>query len=44
MDSSVSLAETAALCGFEDQSYFTKVFRKITGISPKQYRDRSTAK
>ena len=44
MDPSYSLAETAALCGFEDQSYFTKVFRKITGISPKQYRDRSTAK
>lgn len=44
MDSSVSLAEAAALCGFEDQSYFTKVFRKITGLSPKQYRDRSTAK
>lgn len=44
MDPSVSLAEAAALCGFEDQSYFTKVFRKITGLSPKQYRDRSTAK
>ncbi len=44
MDPGVSLAETAALCGFEDQSYFTKVFRKITSLSPKQYRDRVTAR
>lgn len=44
MDPAISLAEVAALCGFEDQSYFTKVFRKITGLSPKQYRNRSTAK
>jgi len=44
MDPSVSLASVAAMCGFEDQSYFTKVFRKITSLSPKQYRDRITAK
>ena len=44
MDPGVSLAEVAAMCGFEDQSYFTKVFRKITSLSPKQYRDRITEK
>ena len=44
MDPSISLASVAAMCGFEDQSYFTKVFRKITDLSPKQYRDRITAK
>ncbi len=44
MDPSISLASVAAMCGFEDQSYFTKVFRKITSLSPKQYRDRITEK
>jgi len=44
MDPSVSLAEVATLCGFEDQSYFTKVFRKMTSLSPKQYRDQVAAK
>lgn len=44
MDPSISLASVAAMCGFEDQSYFTKVFRKNTDLSPKQYRDRITAK
>ncbi len=26
-------------CGYEDQSYFTKVFRKTTGILPGRYRE-----
>lgn len=37
----VPIAEIAGLCGFEDQSYFTRVFKKQTGISPKQYRNGS---
>ncbi len=32
------LLEIADLCGFEDQSYFTKVFRKQVGMSPRAYR------
>ncbi len=44
MDPSLGLVEVAALCGFEDQSYFTKVFKKITGMSPKRYRDSLHAK
>lgn len=39
VDSDMSIAEIARMCGFEDQSYFTKVFRKVTGVTPKKYRD-----
>lgn len=39
MDASLGLAEVAALCGFEDQSYFTKIFKRVTGVTPKRYRD-----
>lgn len=37
-DHSISLAEIAELVGFADQSYYTKVFRKHTGMSPGQFR------
>ena len=33
-----SLIDIAVATGFEDQSYFTKVFRKYTGLTPKQFR------
>jgi AraC-like DNA-binding protein len=33
-----SLSEIALDCGFADQSYFTKIFRKISGKNPLQYR------
>lgn len=39
MDDSVSLVNIAFLTGFEDQSYFSKVFKKITGMSPGKYRE-----
>lgn len=32
------LADIAQLVGFEDQSYFTKVFKKIVGMPPLRYR------
>lgn len=33
-----SILEVSSAVGFEDQSYFTKVFRKIIGETPKKYR------
>lgn len=35
-----SLADIAVAMGFPDQSYFCKVFKKSTGISPGKYRSR----
>ena len=34
----VPIAETARLCGFSDQSYFTKVFRQLEGTTPLRYK------
>jgi len=39
-----SLAQTAAACGFCDQSYFTRVFQEIKGMTPGQYRSRPGAR
>ena len=38
LDDRVTLIEAAYLSGFEDQSYFTKVFKKLTGQTPGTYR------
>jgi AraC-like DNA-binding protein len=34
------LAEIAQICGFCDQSYFTRVFQDIKQMTPRQFRDR----
>ena len=34
-------AEAAARCGFNSSSYFTAVFRKIRGITPKSLQTKS---
>jgi two-component system, response regulator YesN len=36
-----TLVEIAGLVGFEDQSYFSRVFKNIAGISPGRYREHS---
>lgn len=38
LNPSLSLAEIADLVGYNDQSYYTKVFTRATGVSPGQYR------
>lgn len=37
--SNTSISEIGSLLNYSDQSYFTKVFKKYTGITPKQYRE-----
>jgi AraC-like DNA-binding protein/ligand-binding sensor protein len=41
LDTEVSLSEIAGSCGFEDQSWFSKIFKVFTGISPGKYRSRN---
>ena len=38
LHSNKSLAQVAAELGFSDQSYFTKVFKQHTGMTPSEYR------
>ena len=38
--SSDSIESIALSCGFQDAGYFSKVFRKSEGISPKEYRNK----
>ncbi len=40
LNKDIPLIEVAYLCGFEDQTYFNKVFKKNTGVSPGKYRDK----
>ena len=35
----VRLADVAQMVGYEDQSYFSKVFKKLTGTTPGKYRE-----
>ena len=37
-DTNYSLSKIARACGFEDQSWFSKIFKAYTGISPGKYR------
>jgi two-component system, response regulator YesN len=37
--SDIALVDIAGLVGYEDQSYFTKVFKRVTGVSPGKYRE-----
>lgn len=37
-DSALTLAEVALACGFADQSHFTRNFRRVTGLTPGDFR------
>ncbi len=37
-ETSKSIAEIAGDCGFEDEFYFSRAFRRIQGIPPREYR------
>jgi AraC-like DNA-binding protein len=39
METGLSLSEIASSCGFEDQSWFSKIFKNYTGQSPGKYRN-----
>ncbi|MCL2441796.1 MAG: helix-turn-helix domain-containing protein [Treponema sp.] len=39
LDTEMSLSEIASCCCFEDQSWFSKIFKAYTGISPGKYRN-----
>jgi len=38
LETDLSLSEIAASCCFQDQSWFSKIFKSFTGISPGKYR------
>ena len=39
LDDSVVLVDVSNIVGYEDQSYFSKVFKKVTGVSPGKFRE-----
>jgi AraC-like DNA-binding protein/ligand-binding sensor protein len=38
-ETNLALSEIAGACGFEDQSWFSKIFKSYTGVSPGKYRE-----
>ena len=38
---SLGISQVAEACGYPDQNYFTRAFRKETGLSPSRYRQES---
>ena len=40
-DSNLKIYEIADQLGFESAFYFSKVFKKVTGMSPRDYQNRS---
>lgn len=43
-DPVLSIKETAAMAGYDNPYYFSRIFKNVTGISPSQYKKRSNEK
>lgn len=39
LNTNISLIDVAGRSGFSDQSYFTRIFKKLTGVSPQKFRN-----
>ena len=42
-ETDMSIAAIANMIGFDDQSYFTRLFRRLTGCSPGKYRENNAS-
>ena len=40
LEQEIPLVEVAYLCGFEEQTYFCKVFKRFAGVSPGKFREK----
>ena len=38
MAADLSVKDVSGMCGFEDPNYFAKVFRRVFGVSPTEFR------
>ena len=38
-DRNLKIMQVAKSCGYENQSYFNKLFKNYFGVTPKQYRE-----
>ncbi|MBQ8263824.1 MAG: helix-turn-helix transcriptional regulator, partial [Oscillospiraceae bacterium] len=41
LSSSASIADICSMVGFNDQSYYCKVFKRLSGVTPDRFRKRS---
>ncbi|MGI6071281.1 MAG: helix-turn-helix domain-containing protein [Blautia sp.] len=41
-DTATPITDISGQCGFESPSYFSQIFRRLVGVTPKQYRQQST--
>ena len=38
-DPYLTVRQVGQLCGYEDPNYFSRTFRKVSGVSPREYRN-----